>query len=86
MTKPKRGKLVMRVGMLWYDTTTNDAYDMISAAAAHYFAKFGVAPERCHIHPVMFKPNEKIIKHAGSMRIVPDKSIRPNHAWVGVVS
>lgn len=79
------GDLVMRIGMLWYEKDADNVYKMMSAAAAHYTAKFGTVPERCHVHPVMFKENEKIIKRAGNMEIVLDKSIRPNHVWIGVV-
>ncbi len=82
----KKKKLVLRIGMMWYEKDADDAYDMIAAAAAHYFAKFGTVPQFCHIHPVMFKANQKIVKRAGNeMKIVLDKSIRPNHAWVGVI-
>ena len=75
----------MRIGMMWYDKDANDVYKMISAAAAHYFSKFGVPPQRCHVHPTMFKRDNKIPGQANKMKIVLDKSIQPKHVWVGVI-
>ncbi len=78
-------KLIMRIGMLWYDKDATDVDKLIAGAAAYYFAKYGKVPERCHVHPDMFDKKE-IITETGKMRIVADKTIDLNHVWVGIVS
>ena len=80
----KTGKtLVLRIGMLWFDET-DDIYEAISGAAAHYFSKFGKSPEYCHVHPEAFGAKWPSNIANINMRIRPDRSIRPKHVWVGV--
>ncbi len=84
MTKTDK-TLFLKIGMLWYEKDADDVYTMISAAAAHYFAKFGKVPRYCHVHPIMFKNEQTILKQPDNMKIILDKTIRPNHVWVGVI-
>ena len=80
----KHRKVSMRIGMLWYDKDVDNVDEMIIGAAAYYFAKYGIVPERCHVHPDTFKKKE-IVTDTGAMIIVADKTIQKNHVWIGVV-
>lgn len=80
-----KSKVVLRIGMLWRGNKEDKSmYDTIGHAAAYYFSKFGKVPQFCHVHPDSFG-GKWPKKSSSNMIIKPDKSILPNHVWLGVI-
>jgi len=70
----------MNIGMLWFDndkgkTLTQKVVD----AATYYRDKYGAAPNYCEVHP-----GPDVPKKVGKIRIVANRTILPNHLWIGV--
>lgn len=72
----------MNIGMLWFD---NDAKAnltfKISRAAAYYQKKYGAKPNLCFVHPSMLGGESA---RAGEVEVRPNRSVRPDHFWLGV--
>jgi len=85
----------MNIGMLWFDNDPKIELNYkIKRAAKYYFDKYGSMPTVCFIHPCMMpeessKGNQaedlaqdKVL--SGGVEIRFNKSILPNHFWIGV--
>ncbi|HLE03862.1 MAG TPA: hypothetical protein VI729_04510 [Anaerolineales bacterium] len=72
----------MKIGMLWFDNDPKaDLKVKIERAASYYSKKYGQAPNLCFVHPSMAPaPNGK----PDSIEIRANRSVRPNHFWIGV--
>jgi hypothetical protein len=72
----------MDIGMLWFDNDPkNDLASKISRAADYYQKKYGQVPDLCFVHPSMLQGDSC---KAGRIDIKPNRSVRPNHFWIGV--
>jgi len=72
----------MNVGMLWFDNDpSSELEDKISRAAGYYEKKYGMTPDLCFVHPSMLK-NKTL--PSSSIQIKTDRSILPNHFWIGI--
>jgi hypothetical protein len=72
----------MNVGMLWFDNDPkSDLEAKITRAAGYYEKKYGLAPDLCFVHPSMLK-NSSV--KAGAIDIKPNRSVLPNHFWIGI--
>lgn len=73
----------MRIGMLWFDNNPNtDLATKVNLAAAYYAKKYGSSPNLVFIHPSMNGNTAKV----GEIEIRTNRSVLPNHFWVGVNS
>jgi hypothetical protein len=67
-------------GLLWFDDhPTRPVADKIERAVQRYTQKYGHAPDVCYIHP-----GEGEADPAGSVKVLPAKSVLPYHFWIGV--
>jgi hypothetical protein len=72
----------MKIGMLWFDNDPKaDLKVKIERAASYYSKKYGQAPNLCFVHPSM-APNGD--GKPGAIEIRANRSVRPNHFWIGV--
>lgn len=91
----------MNVGMLWFDNDIKaELTAKVERAAAYYLKKYGVAPTVCFVHPTMLaKGNlqpaqtadtaellEKKVLQTGNIEVRSNRSILPNHLWIGITS
>jgi len=87
----------MNVGMLWFDNDPRAGLDVkVERAAAYYRNKYGKMPNLCFVHPSMLangaKPlpqdagaeKEKESVQAGGMEVRSNRSVLPNHFWIGM--
>ena len=77
----------MNTGMLWFDNDPKaELCVKVQRAAVYYRDKYGKTPNLCFVHPSMISlPAETpgaSIKSAG-VEIRPNRSILPNHLWIG---
>lgn len=80
----------MNIGMLWFDNDPKDELNIkIERAANYYRSKYGRNPTLCFVHPSML-PSETPqngstlrTKYTG-IEIRSNRSILPNHFWLGV--
>ena len=90
----------MNVGMLWFDNDLKaELAAKVERAAAYYRKKYGVAPTVCFVHPTMLsngnttppQPSpaaenlESKAMQAAGVEIRSNRSVMPNHLWIGVV-
>ncbi len=71
----------MRVGMLWFDDSSQrDLTTKLDRAIKHYQAKYGARPTVCYVHPSMLlkRPMAGI-----GLEIRPSNMVLPNHFWLG---
>jgi hypothetical protein len=74
----------MDIGMLWFDNDPKaDVLSKVQKAAAYYSKKYGEAPNLCFVHPSML-PEPKT--EAGEIAVRTNKTMLPNHFWIGVRS
>jgi hypothetical protein len=79
----------MNFGMLWFDNDPKAELTVkIQRAASYYQDKYGQFPNICLVHPSMIRmpspTNEGGLKTSG-IEIRPNRSVLPNHLWIGVV-
>lgn len=85
--KLPKSKVKLHIGLLWYEqdeAAREDPLLMLANAAGRYYAKFGTVPDYCHVNPGTFG-DKKIMQTGGGMKIRLDKTIQPNHVWLGVI-
>lgn len=70
----------MKIGMMWMDASSDDLKVKIERAAGYYWKKYGQVPNLCFVHPSML-PNPV---PPGLIELRSNRSILPNHFWVGV--
>lgn len=78
----------MNTGMLWFDNDPKAELPIKVQRAAKYFKeKYGTSPNLCFVHPSMLS-GANPTKGNGSLgtgiEIRPNRSILPNHLWIGV--
>jgi hypothetical protein len=87
----------MNIGMLWFDNDPRASLDVkVERAAAYYRNKYGKTPTLCFVHPSML-PNgskaapqsdsaekEKDGVQAGGLEVRSNRSVLPNHFWIGL--
>jgi hypothetical protein len=80
----------MNIGMLWFDNDPKaDLPVKIQRAVSYYQDKYGKAPNLCFVHPSMLPQpagtEPKPIKEDG-VEIRANRSVLPNHLWLGINS
>jgi hypothetical protein len=72
----------MNVGMLWFDNDPQaDLETKINRAAGYYEKKYGLTPDLCYVHPSMVK---NITLKTSAIDIQTNRSLLPNHLWIGI--
>ena len=72
----------MRIGMLWFDDSSQrDLGAKIARAARHYETKYGIWPTMCYVHPSMLLGN---LDSCAGMEVRANNMVLPNHFWLGV--
>ena len=84
----------MKIGMLWFDNDPKaDLKIKIERAASYYSKKYGQSPNLCFIHPSMASNgngnghgngNGKSEPGTASIEIRTNRSVLPNHFWIGI--
>ncbi len=90
----------MNVGMLWFDNDSKtDLNGKIERAAVYYRTKYGRVPTLCFVHPSMLPtpqndvqenktsdeaPTQPVKIKSGGIEVRPNRSVLPNHIWIGV--
>lgn len=75
----------MNTGMLWFDNDPKaDLAVKIQRAADYYRKKYGQAPNLCFVHPSMLAGNAP--KAPDKIEVRPNRSVLPNHFWIGTHS
>jgi len=72
----------MREGLLWFDDTVRSLTDKVVRAADRYQQKYGHTPNVCYVHPTMIDNQETQL---GAVRLLPTRTVLPNHFWLGVL-
>ena len=82
---------MIQEGLLWFDDSpTRATADKIGNAVARYRQKYGHNPDVCYVHPAHLAPeghpgdNEQV-SLADGVKVLPAKSVLPNHFWLGVI-
>lgn len=71
----------MRVGMLWFDDSSQRDLTMkLDRAIKHYQAKYGAHPTICYVHPSMLSKRPTV---GISLEIRASNMVLPNHFWLG---
>jgi hypothetical protein len=74
----------MNIGMLWFDNDSKaDLYSKITRAADYYQKKYGQLPDLCFVHPTMLKAENV---RSGKIEVRTNRSVLPNHFWIGLHS
>lgn len=74
----------MNIGMLWFDNDPKtDLAAKIARAASYYAHKYGQSPDLCFVHPSLL-PGGPL--RSGKIEVRPNRSILPNHLWIGTHS
>jgi hypothetical protein len=72
----------MNIGMLWFDNDPKaDLNAKIERAVQYYQNKYGQAPNLCYVHPTMVKNGSS---KYDNVEIKTNKSVLPNHLWLGI--
>lgn len=71
----------MNIGLLLHDDSKTDLFGKVQKAVDYYIAKYDRMPNRCFVHPSEL-PEGKTCQ-VGPVELVGNKSVRPNHYWVG---
>jgi cobyric acid synthase len=72
----------MITGMLWFDNSTATLDEKIIRAAIYYQQKYGKLANLCMVNPSMLGPQADQEYQVGKIKIVPYRSIIPNHFWL----
>lgn len=71
----------MNVGMLWLDTNKKRPLaEKVRRAADYYAEKYGREPELCFVPPTDLEEEKQQIDE---IVVKPDKTILPQHLWLG---
>lgn len=71
----------MKIGMLWFDNDPKaDLPTKIGRATSYYAKKYGTQPNLCFVHPSQGNGTVSI----DGIEIRTNRSILPNHFWVGM--
>jgi hypothetical protein len=75
----------MQTGLLWYDSDPNRGLAAkIEDAARRYREKFGQTADTCYIsNMTMTDAGMQQTLSGLAVRVVPSRTIRPHHFWVG---
>jgi hypothetical protein len=74
----------MKVGMLWFDDSSQPLTERINRAVAYYREKYGHVPTHCVVHPsTLGEEGEQVINGVALFRAA---SVMPNHFWIGIDS
>lgn len=84
----------MKIGMLWFDNDPKaDLKVKIERAASYYSKKYGRSPNLCFIHPSMAvngngnhhgNGNGRLEAGAAGIEVRTNRSVLPNHFWIGI--
>ncbi len=73
----------MEIGMLWLDADKSRSFEeKVKRAVDYYKDKYGRFPELCVVNANMVNDEKKV----GRVQVVPQKTIQPNHFWLGMKS
>lgn len=82
----------MNIGMLWFDNDPKAGLGVkLERAASYYRQKYGQPPTLCFVHPSMLppaavvEPEKPALVEAG-IEVRSNRSVLPNHFWLGVRS
>ena len=71
----------MEIGMLWLDADRSRSFeDKVTRAVDYYKEKYGRFPELCFVNDLMVEDEKKV----GRVRVVRQKTIMPDHFWLGM--
>jgi hypothetical protein len=71
---------MIQEGLLWFDDNkTRTVAAKVDMAMKRYQQKYGRMPTVCYAHPVTLDGQDVSI-----FKILPLKSVLPNHFWLGV--
>ncbi len=71
----------MDIGMLWLDADKSRSFEeKVKRAVEYYKEKYGRFPELCFVNTRMVTDEKKV----GRVRVIPQKTIMPNHFWLGM--
>ena len=71
----------MEIGMLWLDADRSRSFeDKVKRAVEYYKEKYGRFPELCFVNDIMVEDEKKV----GRVRVVRQKTIMPDHFWLGM--
>lgn len=74
----------MNIGMLWFDNDPKaDLKIKIERAATYYRSKYGKTPNLCFVNPSMIEASPV---RAPGIEVRPNRSVLPNHFWLGIFS
>ncbi len=74
----------MKIGMLWFDNDPkSDLKVKIERAMSYYSKKYGQDPNLCYVHPSMVA-NGNGHTNGNGIEIRPNRSVLPNHFWIGM--
>jgi hypothetical protein len=78
---------MMKTGLLWFDDDPKrDLKEKVLRAATHYEQKYGQMPNTCLVHPSTFNGSgngeQKLV--TGAVEVRPQRSVLPDHFWLGV--
>ena len=75
-------RVMMKVGMLWFDDTPNRPLAAkIDRAIKHYRIKYGSSPNVCYVHPCSLQETES---PGPPIKVVGVRDVLPHHFWLGV--
>jgi hypothetical protein len=83
----------MNLGMLWFDNDPKvDLQTKVDQAATYYRNKYGKTANVCFVHPTMLAgqraedgDEDRYITGSG-VEIRSNRSVMPNHFWIGIKS
>lgn len=71
----------MKLGMLWFDNDPKKTNAVrVEEAAKYYQKKYGEFPNVCFTNPVNCQEDFSV----GGISVRANKSVLPNHFWIGV--
>lgn len=71
----------MKIGLMYFDNSQNKTLAVkVEEAAVYYTKKYGSTPNLVFVHPSMNGSTAKV----GEIEIRANRSVLPNHFWVGV--
>lgn len=72
---------MVQEGLLWFDDDpARSLADKVGRAARRYALKYGRTPTVCYVHPSMLDNREARVD---SLRVLPARTVLPNHFWIG---
>jgi hypothetical protein len=71
----------MNIGMLWLDNSDKPLTQKVEGAAAYYRNKYSKPANVCFINP---KDWDEQTAQAAGCTIKTNRSVMPNHFWIGI--